>query len=250
MPLFPYKLHELLTEMQSNAHLSSIISWVSQGNAFKIHEPELFEEVLLKKYFPRQTKINSFKRQLLYYGFDNLGDCMFAHPCFLKDKRHLCGQINHSNPTKSQREANTAIPSRRLRGKRAKQALRHKLAMAPSQVELLNEQTRTSPMPQVAQGFAALPAAPFLPVQTTSNQVERPSAFTQALLHSRATPLDYWRSMNTVCTPPLTSSASDFQKETPMLQSNLMSGQSRMALFAMLQQQRGSCMPGNHAVSA
>ncbi|CAJ1939035.1 unnamed protein product [Cylindrotheca closterium] len=74
-----------------------------------------------------QNKINSFKRQLIYYGFDNLGNGIFAHPCFLKDKRHQCGQINHTIPTKSQREGKALISSRRIRGKGAKHALRERL---------------------------------------------------------------------------------------------------------------------------
>ncbi|CAJ1932396.1 unnamed protein product [Cylindrotheca closterium] len=163
MTLFPYKLHELLSEMQANAHLSSIISWMPSGNAFKIHQPELFEAVLLQKYFPRQTQINSFKRQLLYYGFDNLGDCVFAHPCFLKDKRHLCGQITHTNPTKSQREANASIPSRRVRGKRAKQALRQSLA-DKAKAEKNSKKGRTTPCSPVNQQPIASPQVGALPL--------------------------------------------------------------------------------------
>lgn len=174
MTLFPYRLHELLSEMQSNAHLTSIISWMPSGNAFKIHQPELFEAVLLQKYFPRQTQINSFKRQLLYYGFDNLGDCVFAHPCFLKDKRHLCGQITHTNPTKSQREANASIPSRRVRGKRAKQALRQSLAKQPK-AEKNSKKGRVSPSLSVSQpqaasySIGASPLAPPSPLKAPSS---------------------------------------------------------------------------------
>jgi hypothetical protein len=258
MPLFPYKLHELLTEMQSSTHLSSIISWVPSGNAFKIHQPELFQEILLKKYFPRQTKINSFKRQLLYYGFDNLGDNIFAHPCFVRDKRNLCGQINHSNPTKSQREAKTSIPSRRVRGKRAKQALRHKLIETPScQASMINSKAKNTSPVLSATPFSLL-ATPaqlptnfsFLPLPAISG--ESSSALAQTLLQNRAMPLDYWRKMSSV--PANTNSGGDVTPpkvqsfplpDCSMLQASRMSEQSRMALAMFQQQQRqGTNMVG------
>ncbi|CAJ1933077.1 unnamed protein product [Cylindrotheca closterium] len=180
MPLFPYKLHELLTEMQSNDHLSSIISWMQSGNAFKIHEPLLFEEILLQKYFPRQTQINSFKRQLLYYGFDNLGNGIFAHPCFLKDKRHLCGQINHTNPTKSQREGMALIPSRRIRGKRAKHALTQRLKV---------------PVPLIST----------LTAGSNDGDGGRQSSIHPTAIHSGVIPNQYWTFLDTSFSPKIAS---------------------------------------------
>lgn len=207
MTLFPYKLHELLTEMQANAHLSSIISWMPSGNAFKLHRPELFEVVLLQKYFPRQTQINSFKRQLLYYGFDNLGDGIFAHPCFLKDKRHLCGQITHTNPTKSQREGNASIPSRRVRGKRAKQALRQNLSKA-AKANKTSKKTKKSAgllatmqpvsLPQVgASALApsaplAAPPSPLMSAPAMINDAQAVSSLQQMLLQAHDKPNQYW----------------------------------------------------------
>lgn len=219
MTLFPYKLHELLGEMQANAHLSSIISWMPSGNAFKIHQPELFEVVLLQKYFPRQTQINSFKRQLLYYGFDNLGDGIFAHPCFLKDKRHLCGQITHTNPTKSQRAAHASIPSRRVRGKRAKQALRQSLANT-AKAEKKSKQGRTSPSFPISMQVAAMsqvgasplaltvtlasPPSPPMPSPAMMNDVQNGSALQQMLLHAQDKPNQYWNRLNMPFKPPTT----------------------------------------------
>ncbi|CAJ1956713.1 unnamed protein product [Cylindrotheca closterium] len=226
MSLFPYKLHELLTEMQSNDHLSSIISWTQSGGAFKIHEPLVFEEILLQKYFPRQTQLNSFKRQLLYYGFDNLGDGIFAHPCFLKDKRHLCGQINHTNPTKSQREGKALISSRRVRGKRAKHVIRERLeasaasaitntkkeeaarttesapAFIPSPDPLRSGGT-TSPVLSVPLSLVPPLASPLARPGSNNRQggCDQPSLIPLLLHSSREMPNQYWSRLNNSCAP-------------------------------------------------
>ncbi|KAL3937796.1 MAG: hypothetical protein SGBAC_007161 [Bacillariaceae sp.] len=233
MTLFPYKLHELLGEMQDNAHLSSIISWMPSGNAFTIHQPELFEVVLLQKYFPRQTQINSFKRQLLYYGFDNLGDGIFAHPCFLKDKRHLCGQITHTNPTKSQREAHASIHSRRVRGKRAKQALRQSLAKG-AKAEKNSKKGRTSPSLPAGMQPAALSqvgATPLAPTETLTshpsppmpspvmmNDVQNRSSLQQMLLQAHDKPKRYWDRLNMPFMPATTPA--EFTLSTLVLAKN------------------------------
>ncbi|CAJ1965992.1 unnamed protein product [Cylindrotheca closterium] len=213
MPLFPYKLHELLSEMEKNADLSSIISWTRSGNAFKIHEPLLFEAILLQKYFPRQTQINSFKRQLIYYGFDNLGNGIFAHPCFLKDRRHLCGQINHTVPTKSQREGKALISSRNTLGRRAKHALRQRLEVSPASIQATTTTTTTKKKEEAPRSSATgdptlrhvmtsptpLPPVP-LPLQSSSS----PPILARSALEM---PNQFWSGghMNTSSyTPPAT----------------------------------------------
>jgi hypothetical protein len=62
---FPFKLHQLLEEAEDcgNDHL---ISWLPSGEAFKIHNPEAFEEHVMTKYF-KQTKLMSFTRQLVSF---------------------------------------------------------------------------------------------------------------------------------------------------------------------------------------
>jgi len=101
MSSFPYKLHQLLTDIENNEELSSIISWLPSGNGFRIHMPAVFQTVLLKKYFPRQSKLKSFKRQVQYYCFENLGRGSYSHPCFVRGKRSLCGKIIHKLPMKN-----------------------------------------------------------------------------------------------------------------------------------------------------
>eukprot|EP00980_Cylindrotheca_fusiformis_P002682 scaffold624_cov150-Cylindrotheca_fusiformis.AAC.15 len=103
MSSFPYKLHQLLTDVESNKELSDIISWLPTNDGFRIHKPVVFEEVLLKKFFPKQSKIKSFKRQLQYYGFESQGKNSYGHHCFRKGRRSLCGSIIHRLPAKHSR---------------------------------------------------------------------------------------------------------------------------------------------------
>lgn len=60
--LFPTKLRCILDDAvtEGNEH---IVSWLPDGKAFKIHNPEAFTKVILRRYF-RQTMFKSFTRQL------------------------------------------------------------------------------------------------------------------------------------------------------------------------------------------
>jgi len=59
---FAYKLHLMLSEMEDKG-TSHIISWVGDGSAFKIHNPDEFEKTIQQSYF-EQSKIASFIRQV------------------------------------------------------------------------------------------------------------------------------------------------------------------------------------------
>ena len=59
---FAYKLHMLLCDMENNG-CEDIISWVEDGNAFKVHDQQRFQELIQPRYF-RQSKITSFIRQV------------------------------------------------------------------------------------------------------------------------------------------------------------------------------------------
>jgi HSF-type DNA-binding len=59
---FVYKLHLLLNDMELKG-CNHIISWVGDGKAFKIHDPEEFEKIIQPHYF-RQSKLASFIRQV------------------------------------------------------------------------------------------------------------------------------------------------------------------------------------------
>eukprot|EP00429_Kryptoperidinium_foliaceum_P001501 CAMPEP_0176022560 /NCGR_PEP_ID=MMETSP0120_2-20121206/10984_1 /TAXON_ID=160619 /ORGANISM="Kryptoperidinium foliaceum, Strain CCMP 1326" /LENGTH=407 /DNA_ID=CAMNT_0017355701 /DNA_START=109 /DNA_END=1332 /DNA_ORIENTATION=+ len=85
---FPWRLHELLDEVDS-----SIISWLPEGTAFKVHNKTRFTEEILPSYF-NATKYKSFQRNLNLWGFEtihegpNKGGCF--HPLFQKGNRDKC----------------------------------------------------------------------------------------------------------------------------------------------------------------
>jgi hypothetical protein len=196
MSLFPYKLHQLLTDIGENVHLSSIISWLPSGNGFQLNEPELFEDLLLTKYFPRQTQLKSFKRQLQYYGFDNLGDGIFAHPHFIRGQRHLCGRIIHQLPTKSQKAGNHKMQLNKARGKRAKRTLRDAILSGPQTL-------RSIPMLGVHQVIPRITSkvsipSPFVPPPLASHMplMQAPIQNTlKQVLQGGHRSMDYWDSL-------------------------------------------------------
>merc|ERR1719272_971903 len=71
---FPTNLHILLdeAEMKGNNHYSNIISWCSEGQAFKIHDQDALVPLLAKYFTFRPTKFISFLLQLQSYDFHRL----------------------------------------------------------------------------------------------------------------------------------------------------------------------------------
>lgn len=63
---FPMKLHRMLGEAQA-ADLESVVSWHEHGRSFRIHQPKVFAETIMCRYF-NQSKYTSFQRQLNLYG--------------------------------------------------------------------------------------------------------------------------------------------------------------------------------------
>lgn len=92
---FPFRLHHVLEEVSKDEEDASIISWTPEGATFKIHDLGGFKNAILPKYFPKQSKFKSFKRQLQYYGFDNFGDNHYGHSRFLRGHKHLICKIEH-----------------------------------------------------------------------------------------------------------------------------------------------------------
>jgi hypothetical protein len=62
---FPLKLHRLLEEAEKKRS-DHIVSWLPDGKAFKIHDPEQFCNTVMAAYF-KQTKLKSFTRQVSFY---------------------------------------------------------------------------------------------------------------------------------------------------------------------------------------
>jgi hypothetical protein len=91
---FPFKLHSIL-ESAGTSGKESIISWLPSGEAFKIHKPKEFADVIMPQYF-NQTKYRSFQRQLYIYGFDRVKDKSsddygaYFHELFIRGESDLC----------------------------------------------------------------------------------------------------------------------------------------------------------------
>merc|ERR1712176_617291 len=68
---FPMTLHRLLADLES-VGASHIATFVSQGEAFLIKNPKLFEERIIPDYFPRMGSFGSFQRQLNLYDFKRI----------------------------------------------------------------------------------------------------------------------------------------------------------------------------------
>lgn len=89
---FPWRLHELLTEAETNGN-DVIISWLPDTNAFKVHNKLRFTTEILPAYF-NATKYKSFQRNLNLWGFETItegpqkGGCF--HPLFVKGDRDKC----------------------------------------------------------------------------------------------------------------------------------------------------------------
>ncbi|KAG7340891.1 HSF-type DNA-binding protein [Nitzschia inconspicua] len=89
---FPWKLHKLLEHAEKEGY-QDIISWEPDGKSFRVHKPSQFCESVLGKFF-RQSKYESFTRQLYIYGFSKVegkgpSTGGFRHPQFLRDNRNL-----------------------------------------------------------------------------------------------------------------------------------------------------------------
>ena len=90
----------MLTEVELMGK-SYIISFVGNGKAFKIHKPHDFTSDILPLYYPKQSRLTSFKKQLHLYGFELIGigvynGCYF-HPLFVKNRPDLCKSIRRKD---------------------------------------------------------------------------------------------------------------------------------------------------------
>ena len=70
--LFPTKLRNMLSDVETY-NLSHIVSWMPNGNSFRVHRPDDFATFLCRQYF-NHSNYRSFTRQLYHYGFITI-DC-------------------------------------------------------------------------------------------------------------------------------------------------------------------------------
>jgi hypothetical protein len=105
---FPCKLHRMLQDVE-NEGLTHIVGWHKDGKCFRVHDPEVFVEMFLPRYF-KKSKYRSFQRQLNLYGFHRITalkpcwESCYHHPDFSRDDELGCRNINRPLRSKSGRE--------------------------------------------------------------------------------------------------------------------------------------------------
>jgi hypothetical protein len=74
-----------------------IVSWVNDGDSFKVHNTKEFVQYVMPQYFD-QTKYESFRRQLNLYGFTRIvrgqHRGVYSHPLFRRDHKDWCRYIS------------------------------------------------------------------------------------------------------------------------------------------------------------
>jgi hypothetical protein len=116
---FPWKLHQMLEDAQTY-HYEAIVSWLPQGQGFRVHNPDHFVDQVMTRHF-KQTKYKSFQRQLNMWGFErvNYGPHRggYSHEFFVRDQETLChrmirqklkGTANQSSASKNKNSAAAA----------------------------------------------------------------------------------------------------------------------------------------------
>jgi hypothetical protein len=96
---FPWKLHQLLVDVE-RAGLGSIISWLPDGQSFRVYDQKAFIALILPHYF-NITKYKSFLRQLNVYGFERIAADTtnllsrggYSHIYFDRGEPNLCVNI-------------------------------------------------------------------------------------------------------------------------------------------------------------
>lgn len=97
---FPWKLYDMLEEVEKSGRDDDIISWECNGRAIRVHKPKEFAEKLLPAYFLHSTRWESFQRQLNLYGFIRVTrgphKGVYLHKYFIRGQRSLCERISRS----------------------------------------------------------------------------------------------------------------------------------------------------------
>jgi hypothetical protein len=81
-----------MLEDVEKAGWASIVSWLPDGKAFKVHQTDDFVKKIVPLYF-KQRQFKSFQRQLHLYGFCRLSEGSYFHKFFIREDRHLSHQM-------------------------------------------------------------------------------------------------------------------------------------------------------------
>jgi hypothetical protein len=114
---FPGKLRIMLDKVDELG-LAHGSSWVSEGRAFAIHDPDVFMNDIAPQFFDKQTHLRSFHRQLSIWGFTRLetgagGRGVWFHKHFIRDKPELIKHIKRvpvKNPKPTQATPKNQLP--------------------------------------------------------------------------------------------------------------------------------------------
>lgn len=102
---FPWRLHQMLEEIEK-AGEDNIVSWLQDGMHFQVHNPQLFVQHTIPKFF-KQKSYKSFQRQLHLYGFQRVLEGpnrgAYFHESFLKENRKLSLEISRIKAPKRRR---------------------------------------------------------------------------------------------------------------------------------------------------
>lgn len=100
---FPAKLHKILSCLE----FRHIITWTSNGFAWRVLQPKLFEETIMPKYFAQQSKYSSFTRQVNGWGFKRITQGIdrncYCHPLFKANMPHLTTRMTRLSVSTSKR---------------------------------------------------------------------------------------------------------------------------------------------------
>lgn len=110
---FPWRLHQML-EAIDEAGDASIVSWLSDGQHFQVHNPQSFVQKVIPKFF-KQKSYKSFQRQLHLYGFrretEGVNRGAYFHENFLRSNRQLSLEISRTKAPKRRRPSTQAKAS-------------------------------------------------------------------------------------------------------------------------------------------
>ena len=103
---FPWKLHRLLDHAEKEGY-ESIVSWLPEGDTFKVHNSAKFASRVMPLYF-NSTIYKSFQRNLSLWGFmtqaKGRGKGTCSHPSFRRNKPFLCYNMKRIKIKGEQRE--------------------------------------------------------------------------------------------------------------------------------------------------
>mmetsp|Transcript_41146 Transcript_41146/g.63398 ORF Transcript_41146/g.63398 Transcript_41146/m.63398 type:complete len:358 (+) Transcript_41146:93-1166(+) len=102
---FPWRLHQMLDDIEKSGE-DAVVSWLPDGFHFQVHNPQLFMQQIIPKFF-KQKSYKSFQRQLHLYGFQRVLEGpnrgAYFHESFVKEDRKLALEITRIKAPKRRR---------------------------------------------------------------------------------------------------------------------------------------------------